>query len=82
MVPVSRSFAESEIKEYRLAAKLAVVNLTGNGHPDTAVWAYDGTVPGSEIRVRQGLRLSEGLTILGINIAAIRPALRRCRRWS
>jgi len=57
VVPVSRSFAESEIKEYRLAAKLAVVNLTGNGHPDTAVWAYDGTVPGSEIRVRQGERI-------------------------
>src|SRR5215472_3041696 len=54
VVPVSRSFAELEIKDYRLAAKLAVVNLTGNGHPDTAVWAYDGTVPGPEIRVRQG----------------------------
>ena len=34
--------------------KLAVVNLTGDGHPDTAVWAYDGTVPGPELRVRQG----------------------------
>jgi len=52
--PVSRSFAESEVKEYRLAAKLAVVNLTGEGHPDTAVWAYDGTVPGTELRVRRG----------------------------
>jgi FtsP/CotA-like multicopper oxidase with cupredoxin domain len=53
-VLVRRSFADSEIKEYRLVAKLAVVNLTGKSHPDTAVWAYDGTVPGSEIRVRQG----------------------------
>jgi len=57
VVPMSRSFAESEIKEYRLAAKLAVVNLTGNDHPDTAVWAYDGTVPGPEVRVRQGERI-------------------------
>jgi len=52
--PLRRSFANSAIKEYRLAAKLAVVNLTGEGHPDTAVWAYDGTVPGTELRVRRG----------------------------
>jgi len=49
-----RSFAEPEIKEYRLTTKQAVVNLTGDGHPDTAVWAYDGTVPGLELRIRQG----------------------------
>jgi len=53
-LPLRRSFAESEIKEYRLTTKQAVVNLTGDGHPDTAVWAYDGTVPGPELRVRQG----------------------------
>jgi FtsP/CotA-like multicopper oxidase with cupredoxin domain len=52
--PLRRSFADLGIKEYRLAAKQAVVNLTGDGHPDTAVWAYDGTVPGPELRVRQG----------------------------
>jgi FtsP/CotA-like multicopper oxidase with cupredoxin domain len=52
--PPRRSFADSEIKEYRLTAKTAAVNLTGNGYPDTAVWAYDGTVPGPEIRARQG----------------------------
>jgi FtsP/CotA-like multicopper oxidase with cupredoxin domain len=27
------------------------------GQPETAVWAYNGTVPGPEIRVRQGSRL-------------------------
>src|SRR5205085_9294619 len=48
------SFAGSEIKEYRLSAKPTAVNLTGDGHPDTAVWAYDGTVPGPEIRLQQG----------------------------
>jgi FtsP/CotA-like multicopper oxidase with cupredoxin domain len=49
-----RSFAEPEIKKYRLTTKQAVVSLTGDGHPDTAVWGYDGTVPGPELRVRQG----------------------------
>jgi FtsP/CotA-like multicopper oxidase with cupredoxin domain len=31
--------------------------LAGAGHPDTAVWSYDGTVPGPELRFRQGDRL-------------------------
>jgi len=52
--PLRHSFADSAIKEYRLAAKLAVANLTGEGHPDTTVWAYDGTVPGTELRIRHG----------------------------
>ena len=33
--PLRRSFADAAIKEYRLAAKPAVVNLTGEGHPGT-----------------------------------------------
>jgi FtsP/CotA-like multicopper oxidase with cupredoxin domain len=49
-----RSYADHAMKEYRLAAQPATVNLTGDGYPDTAVWAYDGTVPGTELRVRQG----------------------------
>jgi FtsP/CotA-like multicopper oxidase with cupredoxin domain len=53
-LPFRRSFAEPEIKGYRLTVKPAAVNLTGDGHPDTAVWAYNGTVPGPELRVRQG----------------------------
>jgi FtsP/CotA-like multicopper oxidase with cupredoxin domain len=53
-LPLRRSLAEPEIKEYRLTTKQTVVNLTGDGHPETAVWAYDGTVPGPELRVRQG----------------------------
>src|SRR5215472_6829887 len=52
--PLRHSFADSAIKEYRLGAKLAVANLTGEGHPDTTVWAYDGTVPGTELRIRHG----------------------------
>ena len=31
--------------------------LGGTGHPATAVWAYEGTVPGPELRLRQGERL-------------------------
>ena len=53
-LPFRRSFADSEIKEYRLATKPVVANLTGDGHPNTSVWAYNGTVPGPELRVRQG----------------------------
>jgi FtsP/CotA-like multicopper oxidase with cupredoxin domain len=54
ILPLRRSFAEPDIKEHRLTAKLATVNLTGHGHAETAVWAYDGTVPGPALRVRQG----------------------------
>lgn len=43
-----RSFADAGVTEIRLAATPAVVNLTGNGYPGTAVWAYDGTNPGPE----------------------------------
>src|SRR5712675_125053 len=53
-LPFRRGFAKSGIKEYRLAAKPAVANLAGEGHPNTSVWAYNGDVPGPELRVRQG----------------------------
>src|SRR5258707_849683 len=53
-LPLRQGLADAEIKEYRLSAKPGVVNLTGSRHPDTAVWAYDGRVPGPEIRIRQG----------------------------
>jgi len=32
-------------------------SLVGAANPDTAVWAYNGTVPGPELRFRQGERL-------------------------
>jgi len=53
-LPLRRSYAEPATRDYRLAAKSATVNLTGDGYPDTAVWAYEGTVPGPELRVRRG----------------------------
>ena len=53
-LPLRHSYAKPATKEYTLAAKSATVNLAGDGHRDTAVWAYEGTVPGPELRVRQG----------------------------
>ena len=53
-LPSRRSYADQATKDYRLTATTATANLTGDGYPDTAVWAYDGTVPGPELRVRQG----------------------------
>src|SRR6266851_4020859 len=54
VLPSHPSFANTEIKEYCLTATPGVANLTEDGYPNTAVWAYDGTVPGPEIRVREG----------------------------
>jgi len=54
LLPSRLSRADQESKEFRLAAKPAVVNLLGDNHPNTAVWAYNDVVPGSELRVRQG----------------------------
>ncbi len=39
---------------YALRAAPATVALVGAGQPATAVWAYDGQVPGPVLRVRQG----------------------------
>ncbi|WP_373419865.1 multicopper oxidase family protein [Sinorhizobium sp. GL28] len=40
--------------EYRIAAAPARARLGGSARPQTDVWAYDGTVPGSLVRLRQG----------------------------
>ena len=41
-------------REFSLAAGRASAPLVGGKWPDTDVWAYNGMVPGPEIRVRQG----------------------------
>lgn len=41
----------------RLTARPGRVALVGAPHPETAIWGYDGSVPGPEIRLRQGERL-------------------------
>ncbi|HYT47228.1 MAG TPA: multicopper oxidase domain-containing protein, partial [Burkholderiales bacterium] len=40
-----------------IQAKLATASLVGAQYPATRVWAYAGTVPGPELRFRQGERL-------------------------
>lgn len=43
--------------ERRLTAAAARAPLAGAPYPETDVWAYDGAVPGPELRFRQGERL-------------------------
>ena len=53
-LPFRHSFGHPDIEEHRLTAKPTTVNLAGSGYPDTTVWAYEGIVPGPELRIRQG----------------------------
>jgi FtsP/CotA-like multicopper oxidase with cupredoxin domain len=41
----------------KLRASLTRQNLVGPAHPATEVWTYNGSVPGPELRFRQGERL-------------------------
>ena len=54
LLPRAAHAGAKPMKEFHLTPKPAKVSLIGAQHPDTAVWAYNGTVPGPEIRVRQG----------------------------
>lgn len=44
-----------------LTAAPARVQLAPAGYPQTRVWAYDGSIPGPEIRVTQGARVTRRL---------------------
>jgi len=57
LLPRSGDARVASIKEFQLTPKPARVSLVGPQHPETAVWAYNGSIPGPEIRVRQGDRL-------------------------
>jgi FtsP/CotA-like multicopper oxidase with cupredoxin domain len=47
--------ARAELPEgYRVVATPARAQLAGSGQPETDVWTYNGTVPGSVVRLRQG----------------------------
>jgi FtsP/CotA-like multicopper oxidase with cupredoxin domain len=46
--------ALAQTHSYRLVAAPRRVNIAGAGYPDTDAWAFDGTVPGPVLRVRQG----------------------------
>jgi FtsP/CotA-like multicopper oxidase with cupredoxin domain len=45
------------VREFALVAAPSHVLLVGPPYPDTDVWSYNASIPGSEIRVRQGERL-------------------------
>src|SRR5882762_2127377 len=40
-----------------IRAEPALATLVGEAYPQTAVWTYGGTVPGTELRFKQGARL-------------------------
>jgi FtsP/CotA-like multicopper oxidase with cupredoxin domain len=56
MPRLARSVAP-RTRDITLVARSARAPLAGSPYPDTDVWAYDGVLPGPEIRVRQGERL-------------------------
>lgn len=41
--------------EYRIGPAPGRARLKGSDAPETAVWSYDGRIPGPEIRLRQGV---------------------------
>jgi FtsP/CotA-like multicopper oxidase with cupredoxin domain len=49
--------AEPRVVEAELAARRGRVQLVPAKYPQTEVWAYNGTVPGPVLRLRQGDRL-------------------------
>ena len=52
LIPPSFGETTDKVREFRLIASRAEVNL-GKG-PDFLAWAYNGQVPGPEIRVKEG----------------------------
>ncbi len=57
MLPPRVARAATRAVEKMLVAAEGRVAIVGPPYPETAVWSYDGTVPGPEIRLRQGERL-------------------------
>lgn len=61
-LPVSPSFAQTRDPNTELVAKPAQVALVGEQYPETVIWSYNEQVPGPEIRIRQGDRLTFTVT--------------------
>jgi FtsP/CotA-like multicopper oxidase with cupredoxin domain len=61
LLPFAAARATAQ-KPFALEARVARVPLVGEPYPDTEVWAYDGRVPGPELRVKQGDRLRVAVT--------------------
>ncbi len=56
-LPLSVTWA-SNTSRLRLQAGQAKAEILGTGYPATDVWAYNGRVPGPELRFQQGERLA------------------------
>ena len=54
-ITVAPRIAYTDVTKLRLGATRQ--NLVGTAHPATDVWAYNGAVPGPELRLKQGARL-------------------------
>jgi FtsP/CotA-like multicopper oxidase with cupredoxin domain len=59
MLPVLRHSAAhaADLREVQLRAAPSRIRLLSEPYGETAAWCYNGTVPGPEIRIRQGERL-------------------------
>lgn len=55
--PSAATGSSKPTKEFTLRATPGRVPLVGPLHPETDVWCYGATIPGPEIRVRQGERI-------------------------
>jgi FtsP/CotA-like multicopper oxidase with cupredoxin domain len=51
-----RGGTAATVREFALVAAPGRVSLVGRPCPDTDVWSYNASVPGPEIRARQGER--------------------------
>ncbi len=56
-LPLATGLSDDPVKDFRLTAKPSPVNLVGGSYPNTAVWSYDGAVPGPEIHIGLGDRV-------------------------
>src|SRR6516165_9174591 len=53
-LPRAAAEDSNPVKEFKLTAATGRVSLVGKPHPGTDVWCYGDSVPGPEIRLRQG----------------------------
>ena len=57
MLPLQSNARTADVREFRLRAEHGRVRIAPEPYGETAVWCYDGTLPGPEIRARRGERL-------------------------
>jgi FtsP/CotA-like multicopper oxidase with cupredoxin domain len=53
-LPYRRALPATQVAARQIIAAAGRAAIAGSEYPETAVWCYDGSVPGPEIRVRQG----------------------------